>query len=625
MSRHPETHVVLLNTRSALCLLGAVAVAALSFASTATADDATRSAIVVRADGVFTEHGLSEPLTQPTPITTFAGAPGVIWQASDTQTVISSVALSDTTNESWLAHGLNNERLSYLDTTGSGTPIYEHDVSAENPSLVAVACAEDVSLAAMLTVSGAGVVVRGYDSASAGIANWTYTFDPNFTSANVHGIDMASDGSKVVALAWDSSSTTAIAVVLDGATGSELNRQTYGAFTFGIDASDDASRIVLTEGQTAHVVETAGMTTLFSFAASGFGNVFHRISGNGLAAVAGGFLCRAYRDTGTGWTQTFFQADANQWYGTGLALSGDGQTLFCGSYDFTNSVDVTYRVIDLASGSEETRISYNGSGTLQNPVASVAISDDGQTLASATWGTMDNAVPEIQIYDRALNVIGSIDTPGSMFSIDMSGDGQFLLGAGKTIHANTTGRGSDAYAYRIGTAPTPITVCGVGAVNAGCGATENILAINGSSGGTSRTVTVTTTTALSATIDEAPVERGDTQTSLACIYAWLGVPDGGDVVVTPKGLGTMCYGPFIIATQNPVRIWNSIGAEPKLGTDNGPGPVPVIPDNGSFTLFSLPGGLGQTITATFQGIVVDSCTQGTVSYSVTNGVVVDIQ
>jgi hypothetical protein len=166
--------------------------------------------------------------------------------------------------------------------------------------------------------------------------------------------------------------------------------------------------------------------------------------------------------------------------------------------------------------------------------------------------------------------------------------------------------------------------CANGAVNSGCGAAEDILFLNATSGGTSRILQVTPSTPLSLAIQEPSSRQGDGMTTGCCVYAWLGEPDAGDTIVVPKGLGEMCFGPALLATRPAKKTWNSIGFPAKLGDDNAPGPPPVIPDGGTFQLFSFPGGLGQSLSVTFQGIVEDGCSQGAVPYSVTNGLVVRI-
>jgi hypothetical protein len=117
---------------------------------------------------------------------------------------------------------------------------------------------------------------------------------------------------------------------------------------------------------------------------------------------------------------------------------------------------------------------------------------------------------------------------------------------------------------------------------------------------------------------------GDGQPSRACVYVWHGSAREGDIVAVPKGLGSMCFGPLFLATKTPKRIWNSIGYPLRLGEHTAPGPPPLIPDGFLLDLFSLPYGMDRTLTVTLQGIVEDDCSQGSVPYSVMNGVILKI-
>lgn len=171
----------------------------------------------------------------------------------------------------------------------------------------------------------------------------------------------------------------------------------------------------------------------------------------------------------------------------------------------------------------------------------------------------------------------------------------------------------------------PRRECAAGEVNTGCDAAVDILTINGQSGGIERTLEVTPSTALDFAIVEPPAMIGDGEPTRTCLYAFVGAPAFGDVVRVPRQLGTMCYGPFIIATQSPARIWNSIGKDSKLGPDNAPGAPPLIADSTSLSWLTLPGGVGTSITVTIQGVIEDSCSRGTVPLSITNGITLVVE
>ncbi len=173
-------------------------------------------------------------------------------------------------------------------------------------------------------------------------------------------------------------------------------------------------------------------------------------------------------------------------------------------------------------------------------------------------------------------------------------------------------------------ADEPLAICGPGRVNAACGAVTDILTINGSTGGASRTLAVDQTTPLSFEISEPPAARGDGSNSRVALYLWTKHPIAGDIIALPGDFGFMCFGPRIVSTLNPYYTWNSIGADAKLGSHDAPGPPPVIADDTTLTLLSVNQGAGRPIRLTVQGLVTDSCSQGVKMLSVTNAVALEI-
>ncbi len=245
------------------------------------------------------------------------------------------------------------------------------------------------------------------------------------------------------------------------------------------------------------------------------------------------------------------------------------------------------------------------------------------------------ATPESGWTPKSANGLTSADFGRLLgnLNVDMSDNPDFALGASVVSFGYVRLVAVEADATRIGDIDNwsvtvevvePIGTCGAGQINLGCGSSSDVLFVNGSSGGVDRILTVSTGDPLSATIAEPPISVGDGRPTAACVYVWGGEPLASDIVALPKNLGPMCFGPFIIATQAPARIWNGIGINPKLGTDNGPGDPPII-DGPAFEFLSLPNGLNQTLNVTFQGIIEDRCSQGTVFFSVTNGLVLRIE
>ncbi|MCK4871991.1 MAG: hypothetical protein KAS72_04620 [Phycisphaerales bacterium] len=401
----------------------------------------------IDVDGAYTETTVSSLPTDPDQPNLLRQ--GVVWQSDDVDSICESIVVADTTDETWVGWNLNYERMAAHQTTGAGTPVFEY--FPVNPQdFVAVASAEDVSLCAVLwkDTSG-GLYVYGFTTAGGATPVWTYTVDAAYPNAGIRNVDVAADGSIVVVGSYNGASPwTAQIVVLDGGTGAELNTTLITDTTItGVDLSLDGSRAVLTTQDTARVIETAGLTQLFSFSVSGQGG-FHRISGNGMVAAAGGFNCRAYRDTGSGWTSAFYQYEGSQWYGGGIAVSADGTTMCAGSRNYTNEV-LTLRSIDLTTGTEIARVIPASTGSNQDVVDGAQISQDGTVIAFGTWGRTPDPHPEVMIFDRDMNLIGEVNTTGSVFSIDMTRDGRYVAIGTKSVHANQMGRGGSAIIYEV--------------------------------------------------------------------------------------------------------------------------------------------------------------------------------
>jgi hypothetical protein len=213
---------------------------------------------------------------------------------------------------------------------------------------------------------------------------------------------------------------------------------------------DDGSRAILTRNAVARIIDTSTMDIIHTFQVWGGGSP-HRISRDGTVVAGGSGSFEAYRETDGVWERIYYIPQGSyEWFGAGIGLSENGDTLFLATHTYQpDYLTLKYRVIDLVAGEELTSFSATGTGSYQDPIQWAVSSDDGQIFAVASWGTEFDDHPEVQIFDRELNLIGSINTPGSPFSLDMTRDGRYVVVGGKAIHANETGSGSDTYVYRI--------------------------------------------------------------------------------------------------------------------------------------------------------------------------------
>lgn len=429
-----------------ICLTIAIGISASTYGSVI---QSQRSVSKVNEYGIWTQVQMGYGLSTSKKLLQGGQIPGVIWQAVDPISITNSVCVSDTTNETWVGHNLNSERLAYHETTGDGNAIFNYDLPT-NPSMVAVASAENISLGVVFEQHPTGgSTVTAFNEANGNVPIWTYEFAANYNFNNIRNIDVSADGEVVIAAARDTNAGISLVVILDGATGEELDTLIVDAGVAGVELSDSGTRAVLTEGATVRIIDTFTMNTLFTFAVSGAGG-YQRISRDGTTVAGGGFNCLVYKEIGGDWIQIYSLTQASNWLGNGLALSANGDTLFLASYNYaTGYLTLTYRVIDLVNNVELAQITTQGSGSQQDTVQQAQASADGEIFSVISWGTQDNAHPEVQIFDRDLNLIGEIDTPGSPFGLDMSSDGQFVVVGSKSVHANTSGNGSNTYAYQV--------------------------------------------------------------------------------------------------------------------------------------------------------------------------------
>ncbi|MBC7771741.1 MAG: hypothetical protein H7210_04530, partial [Pyrinomonadaceae bacterium] len=337
--------------------------------SSATAQTGTAHFTRIDADGMHVETILGQTARVQGSGLDPRGS-GIVWHVSDPVSIVYSICAGDRTDETWLGNNLNFERLTSIATSGDGAPIFEFN-DKTNSDVIAVASAENASLAVMLRGFAnppMPAAVRGFTRAGGSTPLWTFSFEPEFVLADFHGVDVSGDGALVAAVARDGVKNKSHVVLLDGATGVEIRRLQFDSLVPAVELSDDGSRLVVTDAATARVYRTSDLTELVSFGVGGQGG-FARISRDGTTVAAGGFNYMAWREVGGAWTQILNRSDPNSWFGSALALSGNGDTLFAPSYNFaTGYLELTYRVVDLVGegAPEVARATTTGTGGYQD-------------------------------------------------------------------------------------------------------------------------------------------------------------------------------------------------------------------------------------------------------------------
>ncbi len=371
----------------------------------------------------------------------------VLWTYRNTFAAISqSVAFGP--SHLWAGQSLNGERLQSFELPGDGTPT---DYAVQLNSPVGVGSAQNVDRVAIIDgVEYSGpFTVRGFSTAG---PSWSFPVPaPYGTYYSQHTIRVSRDGSTVVAGFdyYDQVLQQAFARVyfLNAETGEEISHWDGPGGITAVSITDDGSQCLATNDFRGRLLDRSTGAEVFQATGAGSGG-WYQISGNGQTIVVGGFDMRVFAKNGNAWNNVINFSAPGQWFAWGMAVSQDGRTVCSESHVYTANYLETYvRAWDVPSATMLGEVHTVGSGAFQDSAFGAAMSDDGSRFVVASWGTEDNAHPEVRIFDRTVTMVGSIDTPGSPFTVAMAGSGQYAASGSKAVHANTFGNGGDVSLY----------------------------------------------------------------------------------------------------------------------------------------------------------------------------------
>jgi hypothetical protein len=137
---------------------------------------------------------------------------------------------------------------------------------------------------------------------------------------------------------------------------------------------------------------------------------------------------------------------------TAVDISYDGQYIACGTLNFVSSTETDGK-IKLFHSSNATPIwTIPGLG---DEVQAVAISKNSKILIGSSWGDLNSAHDDFEVFriaDMTPVPIFSINSPGSFFDCTVSDDGTSAIAGGKKVHARAFGNGGELYNVFIDTA-----------------------------------------------------------------------------------------------------------------------------------------------------------------------------
>ena len=415
----------------------------------------------VRTDksGTYLVRDVS-PFARPRPA---AGADSVLWTYPDPVAIPESCSLSLFSGSAWVGRQLNNERLQHFAIAGNGTPTYEvlgHHATF-NPAAVASAAGADLAVFLDQVAQGGAFILTAFRSGSAEPV-WVYNIPEDFNSADGFSCKVSRDGSTVAVIVagpptTNPNASTAAAFFLNGADGTLRGSWTDpNGGCNGIDLTDDGSLAITCQAQPpagfGRLINTSTGAVVQSFTGNGAGGRY-QISGDGNVIVIGGFDFRVFVKVNGVYTQRITFSASGEWYSWASAVSHDGSTVGALAHNYlANYLNTSTRMWDVASGQLLGTYSTVGSGTLQDSAWGAAMADNGSRMAACSWGDQAVSHPQVMVFDRAVHLIGSITTTGSPFSLDLSGDGQYVLAGNKSVHANVFGNGGMVTLLQLPTA-----------------------------------------------------------------------------------------------------------------------------------------------------------------------------
>ena len=394
--------------------------------------------------------------TKPAERRALAPLGNTLWQYDDQAAIADGVSID--ANNVWGAWLLSGARLTMHTITGNGTPAWSFSSFGSGNAGVAAAKGTDRSGFMESNAAGNDFRQHGFRSTSNGTADWSFPYpvsDPNLPASSKK-VATSRDGSTVAAVVSDSVTQNSTLYVFDANTGAVRLMWTDPLRMNGVVLTDNGSKALVTQDNRATLVDTSSGNILFSVAGSGAGNIFYPISGDGSVFAVGGFNFDVYAFNGSTYVRVIHLTRASFWFGGASTVSHDGSTVGTFGANYVNGwLSGEVYLFDVPSHNMLGSYPVSGTGMYQGTPIGANSNDNGTIMAFASWGTQFHDWPEVMVFNRSVQLIGQINFPGSAFSVDVSTDGQYVVGGAKAVHANQFGSGGRIELIQLQPSPTP--------------------------------------------------------------------------------------------------------------------------------------------------------------------------
>lgn len=357
------------------------------------------------------------------------------WQFTDAVSVGSQVQVSSETAQTFGSWGVNNERVSLYENTSA--PVWEHNLIT------------DWDWPIDMTENGEWLV-SGYDSVAQVFSNTSSTISwETIVDGTLLGLKLNADGSKLF-IARNYNGNSYVEGFTVGQADPDWGTQFSGDGT-AFTGSDDGSKLIFCQYSGVNkmwVLDAENGNVIFDTfyknqskpACSYDGNII--VNGD----YSGNVHAYEYDETNNTysekWNYKVGGGGTSVWV-QGMAVSGDGSVIAVGTLIFLNNGGYDGELYLFNAWSPEPLWVFQDAG---DEISSIDFTYDGSLMAACGWGPMDNSKPDFWIFRKeSVLPIFTINTTGSLNTVDLSPDGTLCAVTGKAVHNRILGSGGLLY------------------------------------------------------------------------------------------------------------------------------------------------------------------------------------
>ncbi len=362
---------------------------------------------------------------------------GILWQTSDGGAIAGEIEVSDVTQNSFVQWHLNNERVSLFHD--SATPLWEHAVGNLDFGFP-IDMTEDGSILAV----GDESTLKIFEPSSS-TPTWQYV-----VTGSIKKMVLNSDGSIVFMAVYDEGQNRTSIESYNVGNTTPLWTNSFDGSAGNLVISGDGSTLVFTQ--------YGGISAMWVLSSADGSIIFEGPEYNQNPPAMSHDASIIVNGDYSGYVQVYEYNDeietyeekwiyhvggggSSAWIG-GMSVSADGSTIAVGTLVFiTGGYDGEIYLFNTYSPNPIWVYEHVGDYAIE-----IDLTDDGSLMAVACYGPLNNSTSDFFLFRRCSNVpMFEINTPGSLFAVDIAPDGSFCTTGGKAVHARVMGSGGLLY------------------------------------------------------------------------------------------------------------------------------------------------------------------------------------